>query len=173
MNHDHYSDEYIRSILEDVKTIAVVGASSNTSRPSFFVTKYMISKGYEVFPVNPGQAGNKIADALCYSSIKDIPQPIHMIDVFRNSDAAYGVVEEALELSPLPKVIWMQLEVRNDEAAKLAEDKGIQVVMNRCPKIEYARLCGEIGWAGVATGVISSKKIKLQNGFQRYDIAKK
>ncbi len=173
MNHDHYSDKYIRSILEGVKTVAIVGASSNTSRPSFFVTQYLISKGYEVFPVNPGQAGNKIAGAMCYASMKDIPQPIHMVDVFRNSKAAYSVIEESLELSPLPKVIWMQLEVRNDAAAKLAEDKGVQIVMNRCPKIEYARLCGEIGWAGVATGVISSRKTKLQNGFQRYDIAKK
>ncbi len=173
MNHDHYSDKYIRSILESVKTIAIVGASANTSRPSFFVTQYMISKNYEVFPINPGQAGNKIAGAECYASLKNISQPIHMVDVFRNSDAAFGVVEEALELEPLPKVIWMQLQVRNDEAAKLAEDRGVQVVMNRCPKIEYARLCGEIGWAGVATGVISSKKTKLQDGYQRYDIAKK
>ncbi len=173
MNHDHYTDKYIRGILEDIKTTAIVGASANTSRPSFFVTKYMISKGYEVFPVNPGQAGKKIASALCYASMKDIPQPIHMVDIFRNSDAAFGVVQEALELDPLPKVIWMQLQVRNDEAAKLAEAKGVKVVMDRCPKIEYARLCGEIGWAGVATGVISSKKTKLQDGYQRFDIAKK
>lgn len=173
MNHDHYTDKYIRGILEGVKTIAIVGASANTSRPSFFVTQYMISKGYQVFPINPGQAGNKIAGALCYASIKDVPQPIHMVDVFRNSEAAFGVVEEALELDPLPKVIWMQLQVRNEEAAKLAEAKGVQVVMNRCPKIEYGRLCGEIGWAGVATGVISSKRTKLQDGYQRFDIAKR
>lgn len=173
MNHDHYSDKYIRGILEGVKTVAIIGASANTSRPSFFVTQYMISKGYEVFPVNPGQAGNHIAGALCYASMKDIPQPIHMIDIFRNSQAALDVVEEALLLEPLPKVIWMQLQVYNEEAAKLAEAKGVQVVMNRCPKIEYGRLCGEIGWAGVATGVISSRKTKLQDGFQRYDIAKK
>lgn len=173
MNHDHYSDKYIRSILEDVKTVAIVGASANTSRPSYFVTKYMISKGYEVFPVNPGQAGKKIAGVMCYPSMKDILQPIHMVDIFRNLEAAYGVVEDALQLKPLPKVIWMQLQVRNNEAAKLAEAKGVQVVMNRCPKIEYARLCGEIGWAGVSTGVISSKKTKLQDGYQRFDIAKK
>ena len=140
MNHDHYDDQYIKSILEDVKTIAVVGASANTSRPSYRVTEYLIAKGYEVFPVNPGQAGNKIAGALCYASLKDIPQPIHMIDIFRNSEAAFGVFEEALKLTPLPKVIWTQLDVRNDEAANLAKAKGVQVVMNRCPKIEYARL---------------------------------
>lgn len=140
MNHDHYEDDYIRSILESMKTIAVVGASANASRPSHRVTQYLISKGYEVFPVNPAQAGNKIAGALCYASLKDIPQPIHMVDVFRNSEAAFSVFEEALELNPLPKVIWTQLDVRNDEAAKLAEAKGVQVVMDRCPKIEYARL---------------------------------
>ena len=140
MNHDHYDDDYIRNILESVKTIAVVGASANTSRPSHRVTQYLISKGYEVFPVNPGQAGNKIAGALCYASLKDIPQPIHMVDVFRNSEVAFGVFEDALELTPLPKVIWTQLDVRNEKAAKLAEAKGVQVVMDRCPKIEYARL---------------------------------
>lgn len=140
MNHDHYDDKYIHSILESVKTIAVVGASANTSRPSYRVTEYLISKGYEVFPVNPGQAGNKIAGALCYPSMKEIPQPIHMVDVFRNTEAAFSVFEEALQLDPLPKVIWTQLDIRNDEAAVLAEAKNVQVVMNRCPKIEYARL---------------------------------
>ena len=173
MSHDFYSDKHIRSILESVKTIAIVGASANTSRPSFFVTQYLVAKGYQVFPVNPGQAGKKIAGALCYASLKDIPQPIHMVDVFRSSQAAFGVVEDALQLNPLPKFIWMQLSVRNDEAAKLAESKGVQVVMNRCPKIEYARLCGEIGWAGVTTGVITSKKTRLKEGYQRYDIAKR
>ena len=91
-----------------------------------------------------------------------------MVDIFRNSEAAGGVVDEALKLDPLPKVIWMQLQVRNDEAAKRAEEAGIKVVMNRCPKIEYARLCGEIGWAGVSSNVISSRKPKLQSGFQRF-----
>lgn len=140
MNHDHYSDSYIKSILEDVKTVAIVGASANTLRPSYSVTKYMIAKDYEVLPINPGQAGNEIAGAMCYASLKDVSQPIHMVDIFRKSEAVFGVVEEALQLDPLPKVIWMQLQIRNDEAAKLAEDQGVQVVMNRCPKIEYARL---------------------------------
>jgi len=173
MNHEHYCDAYIRSILEDAKSVAIVGASANPSRPSFFVTKYLISKGYDVYPVNPAQAGKKICGVTCFSSLKNIPQPIHMVDIFRNSQAASGVVEDALELSPLPLAIWMQLEVVNHEAAKLAENKGIRIVMNRCPKIEYGRLCGEIGWAGVATGVISSKRTKLQKGYQRYDIAKR
>ena len=170
MDHDHYSDDYIREILDETKTVAIVGASANTVRPSYFVLTYMQSKGYEVCPVNPGQAGKTIAGAPCYASLKEIPQAIHMVDIFRNSQAAYCVVEEALELDPLPKVIWMQLEVRNDEAAKLAESKGVKVVMNRCPKIEYARLCGEIGWVGVNSGVVSSKKPKLQSGYQRYKV---
>ena len=170
MNHERYDDTYIRGILDEVKTIAVVGASANTVRPSYFVVKYLISKGYDVVPVNPGQAGKKIAGVMTAASLADIDRPVDMVDIFRNSDAAKGVVEEALRLNPLPKVIWMQLSVRNDEAARLAEAKGVKVVMNRCPKIEYARLCGEIGWAGVASNVISARKPKLQQGFQRFGI---
>jgi len=172
MNHDQYDDDWIRAILDEVKTIGMVGASANQARPSFFVLKYMLSKGYDVIPVNPGQAGKEIAGAMAVATLGDIDRPIHMVDIFRNSEAAYQVVEEALKLDPLPKVIWMQLQVRNDKAAKLAEAKGIKVVMNRCPKIEYARLCGEIGWAGVASNVISSRKPKLRSGFQRFDITK-
>lgn len=172
MNHDQYDDAYIREILDEVKTIAIVGASANQVRPSFFVLKYMLSKGYDVIPVNPGQTGKEIAGAMTAANLAEIDRPIDMVDIFRNSDAAFGVVEEALRLDPLPKVIWMQLQVRNDEAAKLAEAQGIKVVMNRCPKIEYARLCGEIGWAGVASNVISSRKPKLRSGFQRFDIKK-
>lgn len=172
MNHDYYEDAYIRTILDEVKSIAIVGASANQVRPSFFVLKYMLAKGYDVIPVNPGQAGKEIAGAMTFATLADIDRPVDMVDVFRNSDAAMGVVQDALLLDPLPKVIWMQLQVRNDAAAKLAEAKGIKVVMNRCPKIEYARLCGEIGWAGVASNVISSKKPKLRSGFQRFDIKK-
>jgi predicted CoA-binding protein len=130
----------------------------------------MLSKGYDAIPVNPGQAGKEIAGAMTFASLADINRQIDMVDIFRNSDASLGIVQEAILLEPMPKVIWMQLQVRNDEAAKLAESNGIQVVMNRCPKIEYARLCGEIGWAGVASNVISSKKPKLRSGFQRFDI---
>jgi len=170
MNHDSYDDAYIKGILDEVKTIAVVGASANTVRPSYFVVKYLLSKGYDVIPVNPGQAGREIGGAMTFASLADIDRPVDMVDIFRNSKAAMGVVETALELDPLPKAIWMQLQVRNDEAAALAEAKGVKVVMNRCPKIEYARLCGEIGWAGVSSGVISAKKPKLQTGFQRFGI---
>lgn len=170
MNHDQYDDAYIKEVLDEVKTVAVVGASANQVRPSFFVVKYLLSKGYDVIPVNPGHAGKDIAGAMTHASLDSIDRPIDMVDIFRNSEAAGGVVDAALKLDPLPKVIWMQLQVRNDEAAARAEAAGIKVVMNRCPKIEYARLCGEIGWAGVASNVISSKKPKLQPGFQRFDI---
>jgi len=143
MIHDAYPDAYIKQILEDVKTIAIVGASPKPERASNRVTQYLIEAGYTVFPINPGQAGKKICGVTCFGSLSDIPEPIHMVDYFVNSKAVYKFVEEALELSPLPNVIWMQLDIRNDEAAKLAETKGIQVVMNRCPKIEYARLFNE------------------------------
>ena len=170
MNHDYYPDAYIREILGTTSSVAVVGASANSVRPSYFVVKYLVSKGYDVFPVNPGQGGKKIAGALCYKNLSDIPKPVHMIDIFRNSEAVLDIVKEALSLQPLPKVIWMQLTVRNDRAAELAEKEGIKVVMNRCPKIEYARLSGEIGWAGVNSGVISSRRPKLQKGFQRFRV---
>ena len=142
MNHDQYSDSYLKSILEQVKTIAVVGASPKPERASNRVSQFLIDTGYEVIPVNPGQAGNLIAGAMAVASLADIAQPVDMVDVFRNSDAAYGVVEEALALDPLPQIIWMQLGVRNDAAAKLAEAKGVNIVMNRCPKIEHPRLLG-------------------------------
>jgi predicted CoA-binding protein len=170
LNHDQYDDAYIRGILDETKSIAVVGASANQVRPSFFVVKYLVSKEYDVIPVNPGHAGKEIAGVMTFASLNSIDRPVDMVDIFRNSEAAGGVVDEALKLDPLPKVIWMQLQVRNDEAAAKAEAAGVKVVMNRCPKIEYARLCGEIGWAGVASNVISSRKPKLQPGFQRFNI---
>jgi uncharacterized protein len=173
LNHDRYSDDYIREVLSLVKTVAVVGASPNTVRPSYFVLKYMLSKGYDAVAINPGHAGREIGGAMTYASLADAPRAIDMVDIFRNSQAAGGVVDEALALDPLPKVIWMQLGVRNDEAARKAEAAGVRVVMNRCPKIEYARLAGEIGWAGVSSGVISSRKPEMSKGFQRYGLDKK
>ena len=140
MNHAQYEDSYLEAILNDVKTIAVVGASPKPERPSHMVTEYLVSAGYDVVPVNPGQAGNLIAGVRVVASLAHIEQSIDMIDVFRNPEAAYKIVEEALQLSPLPKIIWMQIGVRNDKAAKLAESKGIKIVMNRCTKIEHARL---------------------------------
>lgn len=163
MNHDSYPEAYIRRILATVKRIAIVGASANAARPSFFVVKYLTEKGYEVLPINPGLAGQAIAGRPAYASLAAAPGPIDMVDVFRNAEAAMGVVDEALALSPLPKVIWMQLGVRNDAAAAKAEAAGVMVVMDRCPKIEYGRLSSEIGWMGVNSRVISAKK-PIQQG---------
>jgi len=170
MNHDSYPDDYIRDVLQSVKTIAVVGASANEARPSYFVFKYMLARGYRMLAINPGLAGQTLLGAPCYAALKDVPEPIDMVDIFRNSEAAGAVVDEALLLDPLPKAIWMQLSVRNDEAAARAEAKGIRVVMNRCPKIEYGRLSGEIGWTGVNSRVLSSKKPVLMPGFQKFTI---
>jgi predicted CoA-binding protein len=161
MNHDNYSNDYIRSILQLVKTIALVGASSKEVRPSHLVMKYLLSKGYEVIPINPGFAGRTILEQTVYASLKEVPVAIDMVDIFKNSEAAGAVVEEALQLDPLPKVIWMQLTVRNDAAAHRAEAKGIQVVMNRCPKMEYGKHSGEWGWVGGASGIISSQRMRL------------
>lgn len=161
MNHESYSPDYIRSILQSVKTIALVGASSNPVRPSYFVLKYLLDKGYRVIPVNPGLAGQEILGAKVYATLKDIPEPVDMVDIFRNSESAGPITDEALALDPLPKVIWMQLSVRNDEAAARAEAAGLQVIMNRCPKMEYGKLSGEWAWVGGNTGIISSKKQTL------------
>jgi predicted CoA-binding protein len=161
MTHDSYPSDYIRNILQSVKTIALVGASANEVRPSYFVMKYLIDKGYEVIPVNPGLAGQKILGQTVYATLGDIPKPVDMVDIFRNSDAAGPITDEALALSPKPRVIWMQLSVRNDEAAARAEAAGLQVVMNRCPKMEYGKLSGEWAWVGGDSGIISSRKQSL------------
>ncbi len=158
MNHDSYSADYIRDILTSVKTVALVGASANEVRPSYFVMKYLLDKGYEVFPINPGLAGQQLLGQTVYASLKDVPKPIDMVDIFRNSEAAGPITEEALALEPKPQVIWMQLSVRNDEAAAKAEEAGVKVVMNRCPKMEYGKLSGEWAWVGGNSGIISSRK---------------
>lgn len=170
MNHDAYDNAYIAGILNSVKTIAMVGASANEVRPSFLVLKYLLGKEFSVFPVNPGHAGKEILGRMAYAKLADIPEPIDMVDIFRASTAVPAIVDEVLALDPLPKVIWMQLTVRSDEAAVKAEAAGIKVVMNRCPKIEYGRLSGEIGWNGVNSGVLSSKKPLLRSGFQSFGI---
>ena len=170
MNHDSYPDDLIRSILKSAKTIALVGASANEVRPSYFVLKYLLGRGYRMFPVNPGIAGTEILGAKVYGTLAEIPEPLDMVEIFRNSEAADGIVDEALALDPLPKVIWMQLSVRNDAAAARAEARGVQVIMNRCPKIEYGRISGEIGWTGVNTRMLSSKKPAMMKGFQKFTI---
>ena len=170
MNHDRYDDSYISGILNSVRRVAIVGASANDVRPSYFVAKYLIDKGFEVYPVNPGQAGREILGRMTYAKLAEVPVAIDMVDIFRPSAAVPAIVDEVLALDPLPQVIWMQLTVRHDEAAAKAEAAGIKVVMNRCPKIEYARLSGEISWNGVNSGTISSKKPLMRQGFQSFGI---
>jgi predicted CoA-binding protein len=173
MNHDSYDNTYIAGILNSVKTIAMVGASANDVRPSYFVLKYLQAKGFSVFPINPGQAGKEILGRMTYARLADVPVPIDMVDVFRAATAVPGIVDEVLRLDPLPKVLWMQLGVRHDEEAARAEAAGIKVVMNRCPKIEYGKLSGEIGWTGVNSGVLSSKKPLMRPGFQSFGVRQK
>jgi predicted CoA-binding protein len=176
MNHDNYSDAYIAGILRETSAIAMVGASATTSRPSFFAMKYLLGKGYRVVPVNPAIAGQCILGQKVYGSLAEIPPPVHLVDIFRNSEAALPITREALALKDRLgiSVIWMQLGVRNEQAAREAEAQGLKVVMNRCPKIEYGRLSGEIGWAGVNTGVISSVRPRLApSGVQSHLIGDK
>jgi predicted CoA-binding protein len=164
MDHTHYPDSYIRGILNTVKTIAMVGISPKDVRPSYFAFKYLLGRGYRMIPVNPGQVGGEILGRRVYARLADIPEPVDMVDVFRAPQFATAVVEEALALKPRPLVIWMQLGIRNDEAARFAEANGLKVVMDRCPKIEYGRLSSEIGWMGVNTRVLTSKRPKLAGG---------
>ena len=164
MNHDSYPDVYIKGILDEVRVIAMVGASPNNIRPSYFAMKYLLEKGYRVIPVNPGHDGKEILGQRVFARLDDIPEPIDMVDIFRSSAAAAAVVEQALALNPRPHVIWMQLGVRNDAAAAEAEAAGLKVVMNRCPKIEYGRLSGEIAWMGVNRGLVSSRRARRADG---------
>ncbi|HET7717160.1 MAG TPA: CoA-binding protein [Bauldia sp.] len=170
MNHDRYDDGYIRAILADVKSVAVVGASVNPARASNIVVKYLLGKKYRVYPVNPVYAGQKILGQLCYASLADLPEPVDAVDIFRRPDAVPALVEEALALKPRPKVIWMQLAIRDDAVAARAEAEGVKVVMNRCMKIEYGRLSGEISWFGVNTQVVSSRRPVLADLPQNLDL---
>ena len=171
MNHDSYPDSYIRGILNTVKTIAMVGASAKDNRPSYFAFKYLMERGYTMIPVNPGLAGKDRLGQRIYARLSEIPEPIDMVDVFRASQYALPIVQEALTLSPMPRVIWMQLGIRNDEAAALAEANGMKVVMDRCPKIEYGRLSSEIGWIGVNSRTLSSKRAQIfGKGVQRMSL---
>jgi len=163
MSHDSYLDDYIATILEESRVFAFVGASQNTSRPSYFAMKYLLAKGYRVIPVNPGLAGQDVLGQRVVATIHDLEAPVDVIDIFRNPDFALETTRAAIGLKEKLglKTIWMQLGVRSDEAARLAEAAGLKVVMNRCPKIEYGRLSGEIGWAGVNTGRLTSVKPRL------------
>src|SRR5712675_727673 len=149
-----YSDAQLRAILERVRMIAMVGASSNWNRPSYFVMKYLQGKGYRVIPVNPGIAGQELLGEKVYASLRDIPDSIDMVDVFRPSKDASGIVKDAIAIGA--PVVWMQLGIRNDEAAAIGEAAGIEIIMNRCPKIEFGRLAGELSWSGVNSSIIQN-----------------
>ena len=156
MDHDSYPDSLIRKILREVKTIAMVGSSANWVRPSYYAMKYLQKKEFRIIPVNPKAAGTEILGEIAYTSLADIPHPVDMVQIFRNSEAAGPITDEAIAIRP--KIVWMQLGVRNDAAAERAEAAGLTVIMDRCPKIEYGRLSGEIAWLGINTRVISSKR---------------
>jgi predicted CoA-binding protein len=159
-DHDDYSDGLLRKVLGSVRTIAMVGASPDWHKASSFAMKYLQSKGYRVIPVNPRAAGKSILGETCYARLADIPRneigAIDMVDIFRNSEAAGPIADEAIAIGA--KVVWMQLGVRNDAAAECAEKAGLTVIMNRCPKIEYGRLNGELSWGGFNSRIISSKR---------------
>ncbi|HEM46553.1 MAG TPA: CoA-binding protein [Alphaproteobacteria bacterium] len=159
VEHDSYSDDYIRAILHDVKTIAMVGASASWNRPSYFAMKYLQQKGFRVIPVNPRAAGTTILGEQVYATLEEIPQGVDVVDVFRPPAECPAIAEQAARIGA--RVLWLQLGIRSDEAARIAEDAGLKVVMNRCPKIEYARLHGELGWNGINSRVISSKRRRI------------
>lgn len=162
MSDLNYSNPHLRDILQRTKTIAMVGVSMKEIRPSYFVARYLHQKGYRIVPINPGQAGNTLFGREIYASLSEIPEevgPVHMVDIFRRSDQVTPIVEEALATLGRRglQAVWMQIGVVNEEAAALAEGAGMDVVMNRCPKIEHQRLFGELRKAGFNTGIISSK----------------
>ena len=156
MNHEDYNDRYLRDILLEVKNIAMVGASTNWKRPSYFVMKYLKQKGYRVLPVNPRSEGQEVLGEIVYPSLDSIPVKVDMIDMFRPASEAAELVRQGIEIGAT--VFWMQLELQNSDAASMAEQEGMKVVMNRCPKIEYSRLFGELGWNGINTGVIFNRR---------------
>ncbi len=164
MNHDHYPNAYILGILDRARTIAMIGASPQWNRPSFFAMKYLQAKGYRVIPINPRAAGQEILGETVYASIAEAPGPIDLVDIFRNSEAAGPITDEIIAVAKEKgiKVLWMQLGVRNDAAAERAEAAGLTVVMDRCPKIEFGRLHTELSWGGFNSRVISSRRPRVR-----------
>ncbi len=156
MDHGSYTDQYLGEVLSSVRTIAVVGGSANWNRPSYFVMKYLASKGYRMVPVNPGIAGQEVLGETAYATLKDIPFPVDMVDVFRGPEFAGPITDEAIAVGA--RVVWMQIGVRDDAAAARAEAAGLRVVMDRCPKIEWSRLNGELSWGGLNSNVITTKR---------------
>lgn len=161
-HHNNYPDKLLRGILMNARTLAFIGASGNWKRPSFFAMKYLLKKGYKIIPINPTRAGEVILGQTVFANIKEYPDKIDLVDIFRNSEDAYQITEEVIKHKEQKHIqyLWMQLKVRNDKAAEMAEESGLTVIMNRCPKIEFARLSGELGWSGINTGMITSKTLK-------------
>jgi len=159
MSHETYSDAHLRGIFKKVRTVAMVGASPSWNRPSHFVMKYLQLKGFRVVPVNPRAAGEIVLGETVHGSLDAVPEAVDMVDVFRSSSEALGITEQAIAKGA--KVVWMQIGISNDEAADKAEKAGLDVVMNRCPKIEYSRLNGELSWGGFNSGIISSKRKRI------------
>ena len=161
-HHNHYSDQKLRRILREVKTFAMVGASTAWRRPSFYAMKYLQHKGFRIIPVNPTRAGGEVLGETIYGSIQEVPHQLDMVDIFRTSEEAYGITEDVIAAKEEKgiKYLWMQLTVRDDAAAELAEAAGLEVIMDRCPKIEFGRLSGELSWLGVNTGIISAKTLR-------------
>ena len=160
--HDAYADDKLRGILARVHTIAVVGASSLWRRPSYFAMKYLSRKGYRMIPVNPTRSGEEVLGEPVCASLAEVPAAIDMVQLFRASDTAWETTQETIRhmTDKGIGVLWMQLTVRDDAAAEAAEAAGLEVVMDRCPKIEFARLAGELGWSGINTGLITAKVLK-------------
>jgi predicted CoA-binding protein len=152
-----YSDQLLKDVLNRMKTVAVVGVSANLVRPSYFVARYLSRKDIRVVPVNPGLAGQELFGETVYATLSDIPFDVDMVDVFRRSDAVPAIVDEALARWSDLQTIWLQIGVEHADAAEVAQARGVTVIQNRCPKIEYQRLFGELRMGGFATGVISSK----------------
>jgi len=172
MNHDSYDDNYIRAILNGVRSIAMVGASPVNVRPSYFAFKYLALRGYDMIPVNPGHVGKSLLGKPFVASLVEIGRPVDMVDIFRSSAHIMPAVDQVLKMVPLPKVIWMQLGARDDAAAEKAEAAGLKVVMNRCPKIEYGRLSSEISWMGVNSRTLSSKRAPMPTHGMRLSLSR-
>ncbi len=159
-----YPDNLIRRVLDETRTIAMVGASANWVRPSNFAMKYLQQKGYRIIPVNPGSAGQEIHGEACYASLREIPDAFEMVDIFRPSEDAGAIVDEAIALRNAKGIqtVWLQLDVIDHAAADRAQIRGLTAIMDRCPKIEFGRLNHELSWAGINTGIISSKRPRLR-----------
>ncbi len=154
------SDTLIKTILRGVKTIAMVGASSKSIRPSYFAMMDLLNKGYKIIPVNPGVAGVEILSQKVYASLKDVPAPVDMVDIFREAKFAPAIARETVaEKDRLGvRILWMQLGVISEEAEKIAADAGLTVIMDRFPKIEHGRFSGEMGWLGINRKMIDNRK---------------